>query len=150
AALLSWAALAFVLWWRRDRMSVALAFGLAAFLPASNILVPIASLYALNFLYLPLIGVSLALGYLLDRIPGAEVEDLPAPARTGLVVPWRSAVAAPTLALLAVASFLEASIWRAPVSLFTNWPGRFPFSPPAFSALGVGLIDAGDPAAAIE
>src|SRR5262249_12246201 len=37
-----------------------------------------------------------------------------------------------------------------PVSLFTNWTGRFPFYPPAFSALGVGLIDAGDPAAAIE
>ena len=44
------------------------AIALAAFLPASNLLLPVGSLYAQNFLYLPLAGLTAAVGVLLDGI----------------------------------------------------------------------------------
>src|SRR5437867_4842012 len=106
--LLAWASAVCILWMRRDRIALPLAFCLAAFLPASNLIVPIGSLYAQNFLYMPLVGLSLAIGEVLGRIriqnPGLErLKLLPA----GLL-----------LTALAVLSCFEVGIWRDGVSLF--------------------------------
>src|SRR6266571_304639 len=66
--LCGWAWLLGMLWRRKDQALVLLAFTLASFLPASNLLVPIAALYAQNFLYLPLLGLALAAGDLCGRL----------------------------------------------------------------------------------
>ena len=138
-ALLLWGAGILILWLRRDRIALPLAFSLASFLPASNILVPIGSLYAQNFLYMPLMGLCLALGDLLGRRPARR----PAlPSRPELL-------AAPILLVLAVVSYAEAGIWRDGVSLFTAWTARFPHYSLAQSSLGVMLIGRGEAAAAI-
>ena len=137
-ALLVWGAGIIFLWLRRDRIALPLAFSLASFLPASNILMPIGSLYAQNFLYMPLLGLSLALGDLLGRWPGRS-PLLPKPAR----------FAVPVLAILAALSYAETGIWRDGVSLFTAWTARFPHYSLAHSSLGVMLIGRGEAGAAI-
>ena len=136
---LAWGLGILILWLRRDRIALPLAFSLASFLPASNILVPIGSLYAQNFLYMPLIGLSLAIGDLLARWGARET---PAPRAAPFI-------AAPVLAALAVAAYTETGIWRDGVSLFTAWTERFPHYSLAHSSLGVMLIGRGEPGAAI-
>jgi len=116
-----------------------LAFSLASFLPASNLLFPIGSLYAENFLYLPLLGLSLASAELLGRIR----PESPQP-RGALVLP-----AGLILVLLATASYRESVIWRDGISLFSALAERFPGYPPAHSGLGVMFIDRGRPTDAI-
>jgi len=137
--LLAWTSAVLVLWLRRDRVALPLAFSLASFLPASNLLFPIGSLYAENFLYLPLLGLCLAAAELLGRIRPAS----PQPPRA-LVLP-----AGFILVLLATASYLETGIWRDGISLFSALAERFPCYPPAHSGLGVMLIDRGRPKDAI-
>ncbi len=143
--LAAWALAVAVLWWRRDRIAVPLGFALAAFLPASNLLVPIASLYALNFLYLPLVGFSLAVGGALERRPGARRRADGA----GTGPPGWAWVAVPLVGMLALASAREAGIWRDGRSLFSAWTGRFPNYALAHSRLGVHLLAQGDRQAAI-
>jgi len=138
--LLAWGGGILVLWLRRDRIALPLAFSLASFLPASNILVPIGSLYAQNFLYMPLLGLCLAVGELLGRWPVRS--DTALPAKPALV-------AAPVLAFLAMVSYAETGIWRDGRSLFTAWTARFPHYSLAHSSLGVMLIGEGDPSGAI-
>lgn len=141
AVLLAWGAGILFLWLRRDRIALPLAFSLASFLPASNILVPIGSLYAQNFLYMPLLGLCLALGDLLGRAADRRASSR-LPATPALV-------AVPVLAVLAVVSLAETAIWRDGVSLFTAWTARFPYYSLAHSSLGVMLIGRGEAAAAI-
>jgi len=114
--LLAWTSVVLVLWLRRDRIALPLAFSLASFLPASNLLFPIGSLYAENFLYLPLLGLSLASAELLGRIR----PESPQP-RGALVLP-----AGLILVLLATASYLETNIWKDGISLFSALAERFP------------------------
>lgn len=139
--LVAWGAGILVLWLRRDRIAIPLAFSLASFLPASNILVPIGSLYAQNFLYMPLLGLCVALADLLSRWAARRASpDLPkAPALA----------AVPVLAVLAIVSFAETGIWRDGVTLFTAWTSRFPYYSMAHSSLGVMLIGRGQPGAAV-
>lgn len=123
------------LWWRRDRLGLFLGFALAAFLPASNIMTPIGSLYAQNFLYLPLLGLALAAGDALGRVDR----------RPGRLAAW-SATA--VLVLLSVATIIEARIWRSGPILFTAWTERFPNYGFGWVGLGTALIDEGDHAGA--
>jgi tetratricopeptide (TPR) repeat protein len=150
AILLAWGGAAFILWRSNDRTSVPLAFSLAAFLPASNLLVPIGSLYAQNFLYLPLVGLCLAIGPGLDRL-SALYAGSPDPGR---VIRWaRGAALAgslPLLALLAVAAMRESAIWRDGRTLFSTWAERFPHYALAHSRLGIALLDSGDAIGATE
>jgi tetratricopeptide (TPR) repeat protein len=139
-AVLAWGAGILILWLRRDRIALPLAFSLASFLPASNILMPISSLYAQNFLYMPLLGLCPVLGDLLGRWAARRAS---APRPTPVLV------AMPILAVLAIASFVETGIWRDGVSLFTTWTGRFPHYAMAHSSLGVMLIGQGEAGAAI-
>ncbi len=150
AALLAWIACILALWVRRDRIAWPLAFSLASFLPASNILVPISSLYAQNFLYLPLVGSSLALGDVLDRPAARRVAVSSVTAGWRGVFAWRrSWLAGGALLTLAALSSLEAGIWRNNVALFSAWIERFPGYPIAHSALGVSFLERGEPARAI-
>ena len=123
------------LWWRRDRMSLFLGFALAAFLPASNLISPIGSLYAQNFLYLPLLGVALLAGDLLGRVH----------LRAGRLAAW-SATA--VLVLLSAATVIEARIWRSGPALFTAWTERFPNYGFGWAGLGTAVLDEGDAAGA--
>jgi tetratricopeptide (TPR) repeat protein len=130
AALLALAgAGAVLLWWRRDRIGIFLALALGTFLPAANLLFPISSLYAQNFLYMPLLFVSLAAADALGRrrVPRAA-----------------PAIAALVLVLLATATFFEVRLWSSPVALFSAWSERFPKYPLAWSRLGVSRLEAGD------
>lgn len=135
-----------VLWWGGDALASPLAFGIGSFLPASNLLVPIASLYAQNFLYLPLLGASLGFAVLLERLTTAR-GTVQGQASREMAVLW---LAPPLLAFLAVTAAAEASIWRDAVSLFSAWAERFPHYPLAQSRLGVALLDHGDAAAAVS
>ena len=123
------------LWLRRDRLSLFLAFGLAAFLPASNLLTPIGSLYAQNFLYMPLLGLALAAGDGLGRFEP----------RLGRAAAW-SATA--LLVLLSAATFAEARIWRSGQALFGAWTERFPAYGFGWAGFGTNLLDEGDAAGA--
>ncbi|PYT17080.1 MAG: hypothetical protein DMF51_03225, partial [Acidobacteria bacterium] len=145
--LLGWGAGVAILWLRHDRVAIPLAFGLASFLPASNIFFPITSLYALNFLYLPLIGLSLATGEWLGRIsPRARFAVSRQDGQTVLELPKSVLFLTPLLGALALTSHIEVGIWRNAVSLFTAWTERFPNYPPAQSSLGVALLDQHEPA----
>ncbi len=144
--LMLWGALILILWLRRDRLSQPLALSLGSFFAASNLVVPIGSLYALNFLYLPLAGLCLALAEALARwMPRAEAapdETSPIPRRWV----W---VAAPLVTLLAAGSAIESRIWRDDVSLLTTFTRRFPHLAMAWVGLGEALLDRGDKASAI-
>ena len=144
--LLAWAGAAALLTGRRDRTAAPLAFSLASFLPASNLIVPIASLYALNFLYLPLVGLTLAVGEAFERRErAAETAPGEADSRRS---PGTWFVPALVM-LLAVLSVREAGIWRDDVSLFTSWTRRFRHYGTAYSHLGAALLAQGDPSDAI-
>lgn len=159
ALLAAWALGTLALWRRRDRLSVPLAFALGSFLPASNLLLPIGSLYAQNFLYLPLLGLSLAIGEALGRLAPNRAEpagaglraDRPPPPTPG----WASQasraawVAWPILGILAIGSWRETAIWRDGVALFSTWSERFPHYALARSRLGVALLARGDAPEAI-
>ena len=132
------------LWWRGERLAAPFAFGLGAFLPSSNLLVPIGSLYAQNFLYLPLAGLCLAAGLLLGKALPASRD----PKEEAWRLPRFAWLALPLLIVFARAAAAEASIWRDEVSLFSAWSERFPHYPLAQSRLGVALLAQGDPAGA--
>jgi len=141
AFLLLWALAALVLWLRRDRVGIALAFALASFLPASNLLVPVGSLYAQNFVYLPLAGLTIAAGAMLDR----------ALRRAGAT--GRRTIIGGTillLAALAAGAVAEARLWRSEEALFTAWTGRFPRYGLGWSRLGVARLEGGDARGAEE
>ncbi|HET8948582.1 MAG TPA: hypothetical protein VFQ07_16495 [Candidatus Polarisedimenticolia bacterium] len=125
------------LWLRRDRMSLFLGFAVAAFLPASNILTPIGSLYAQNFLYMPLVGLALAAADARARLP-----------------PWTRRVAgfaaAGVLLLLAAGTIVEARLWRSQPILFTAWTERFPNYGFGWAGLGTARLDEGDAIGAEE
>jgi tetratricopeptide (TPR) repeat protein len=121
---------AFVLWWRRDRIGVFLALALGTFLPTANLLFPNSSLYAQNFLYLPLLGVSLAAADGLGRLDARRTAP--------------TTIAAVILAILAGATIVESRIWSSGTALFTAWSERFPRYPLAWSRLGVARLQAGD------
>jgi tetratricopeptide (TPR) repeat protein len=140
ALLVLFAGAAIVLWWRRDRIALDLAFALGAFLPASNLFFPISSLYAQNFLYLPLLGLALAAGDLAGR---AEARGL-APGARAPGVRRGTFAAGAVVAVLAAATVFELRVWSSPAALFTAWTDRFPRYPLAWSRLGVALLDAGD------
>ncbi len=147
ALLAVWSGAIVLLWLRRHRAALPLAFSLASFLPASNILFPISSLYAQNFLYMPLAGLCLAGAAVLGRAGRrARVDGDPKPRRVAMP---RTLVAVTLVTVLALAAHQEAGIWRDELSLLTAWSERFPNYPPAQSALGVALLDRRDPAAAI-
>jgi len=151
--LVAWGAGILVLWLRRDRIAIPLAFSLASFLPASNILVPIGSLYAQNFLYMPLLGLCVALADLLSRWAARraspDLQKAPALAPFPALAAFPVLVAFPVLAVLAAVSFVETGIWRDGVTLFTAWTSRFPYYSMAHSSLGVMLIGRGQPGAAV-
>jgi tetratricopeptide (TPR) repeat protein len=148
--LFAWAAAVVVLWLRRDRLSLFLGFSLASFLPASNLIVPVGSLYAQNFLYLPLLGLSLAAGdvagRLLARRATTEAASAAGATRRGARLP--AILAAVVLALLAAATVAEARVWSDATALFTAWTARFPRYALGWSRLGVARLGQGDAAGA--
>jgi len=149
--LLVWGGSVLALWIRRDRIALPLAFSLASYLPASNLLAPISSLYAQNFLYMPLVGVSLAVGDLLGRTGAAGAAVSPSgTGRTGVRLTRPVLVVAAALLLLAAASSVESGIWRDDLSLFGAWTERFPVYAMAHSGLGVAFLGRGDPERAIR
>ncbi len=123
------------LWLRRDRLSLFVGFMVAAFLPASNLLTPIGSLYAQNFLYLPLLGLALAAGDARGRLTS----------RAGRVVGF---AAAGVLVLCAAGTIAEARLWRSGPALFTAWTERFPNYGFGWVGLGTARLDEGDAAGA--
>ncbi|HKB07463.1 MAG TPA: hypothetical protein VKF61_04190 [Candidatus Polarisedimenticolia bacterium] len=145
--LLVWISAIVILWVRRDRLALPLAFSLASFLPASNLLVPIGSLYAQNFLYMPLLGLCLACGDLLGRVPFASRSS--PPPRSSRHPRAALLPAGAILALLAALSWHEAGIWKDPIAYFSAMSERFPRYPNAHSGLGVALLDGGHPGEAI-
>jgi len=142
--LAAWVALVAYAWIRRDRAARPLAFALAAFLPASNLLVPIGSLYAQNFLYMPLAGMSVALGEVLARRSSRPEGSSPR-GHLGRIICWG---ALPLLALLGIASARESAIWRSNLTLMGAWVERFPYYSLAQGSLGLGLLQGGDSVAA--
>ncbi|HKN46945.1 MAG TPA: tetratricopeptide repeat protein, partial [Candidatus Polarisedimenticolia bacterium] len=144
--LLAWVGAAVLLSLRRDRAAAPLAFSLASFLPASNLVVPIASLYALNFLYMPLLGLTLAVGGAADRRARVAAEP---PGDGNARWSPRAWFVPGLVILLAGLSFREAGIWRDEVSLFTFWTRRFRHYATAYSHLGAALLTRGDASAAI-
>jgi len=100
------AALAIGFWLRRDRLGLFVGFAVAAFLPASNLLTPIGSLYAQNFLYLPLLGLALAAADAGGRL-APRARRAAGFAAAGAVV------------LLAAGTIAEARLWRSAPVLFT-------------------------------
>jgi len=125
------------LWLRRDRLSLFVGFMVAAFLPASNLLTPIGSLYAQNFLYMPLLGLALA---------AADARGRLAP-RAGRIVGF---AAAGVLVLFAAGTIAEARLWRSGPALFTAWTERFPNYGFGWVGLGTARLDEGDAAGAEE
>lgn len=125
------------LWVRRDRLSLFVGFAVAAFLPASNLLTPIGSLYAQNFLYMPLLGLALAAGEARGRL---------AP-RADRIVGF---AAAGVLVLFAAGTIAEARLWRSGPALFTAWTGRFPNYGFGWVGLGTARLDEGDAVGAEE
>src|SRR2546425_440080 len=119
ALLALWSGAIVALWIRRDRTALPLAFSLASFLPASNILFPISSLYAQNFLYMPLAGLCLTGALVLTRAGRRAVPTGGSKARPAEVTQFL--VAAVLVAVLATASAAEAGIWRDNLSLLTAW-----------------------------
>ena len=136
AVLVSWVV---ILWLRRDRIALPLGFAIASFLPAANLVVPIASLYAQNFLYLPLAGLALALGIAIGRGRPAWLWQTPVKVAVGTLL----------LPALGIAAYGEARIWKDEVALFTAFTERFPYYLPAQSGLGVALLDRGRPREAL-
>ena len=130
-------ALTIQFWLRRDRLSLFLGFAVAAFLPASNLLTPIGSLYAQNFLYMPLLGLAFA---------AADAGGRLAPRAR------RAAgfAAAGALVILAAGTIAEARLWRSAPVLFAAWTGRFPNYGFGWAGLGTARLDAGDAAGAEE
>jgi tetratricopeptide (TPR) repeat protein len=141
-----WIATGVVLWLRRDRIGVFLAFGLAAFLPSSNLIQPIGSLYAQNFLYLPLLGLALACGDAAGRLERRATASTAPP---GGVRRMAEPVAVAFLLLLGAATFLEERIWRSPVALFEAWSRRYPNYSLGWSRLGTSRLQAGDAQGAV-
>ncbi len=138
ALLLIAAALA-ILFRRRHPIVIPVAFALASFLPASNFLVPIASLYALNFLYMPLAGLSLAITMLpFGRVGSAATHTMAIRA------------AAIVIALLGSAAALEDGIWKDGIALFSAWTERFPLYAAGHANLGRERLAAGHPREAME
>jgi tetratricopeptide (TPR) repeat protein len=132
------AALTLRFWLRRDRLSLFLGFAIASFLPASNLITPIGSLYAQNFLYMPLLGLALAAGDAGGRLEGLRPEAT-----------RRLAYAAGALiALLAAGTIVEARVWRSGPALFTAWTQRFPNYGFGWAGLGTAQLDDGDAAGA--
>ncbi|HEV8200628.1 MAG TPA: hypothetical protein VGS03_11465 [Candidatus Polarisedimenticolia bacterium] len=125
------------LWLRRDRLSLFVGFMVAAFLPASNLLTPIGSLYAQNFLYMPLLGLALA---------AADARRRLAP-RAGRVAGF---AAAGILALFAAGTIAEARLWQSGPALFTAWTERFPNYGFGWVGLGTARLDEGDAVGAEE
>jgi tetratricopeptide (TPR) repeat protein len=125
------------LWLRRDRLSLFLGFAVAAFLPASNLLAPIGSLYAQNFLYMPLLGLALAAADAGGRLR-------PRARRVG------GFAATGALVLLAAGTIAEARLWRSGPVLFTAWTERFPNYGFGWAGLGTARLDAGDAVGAEE
>jgi len=127
------------LWWRRDRLALPAAFALGGFLPASNLLLPIASLYAQNFLYMPLIGACLVAGELPHRRMPAAAAD------PDVKIPPRLWVAGALIGVLGMAAPVAASIWRDHESLFRAWTRQFPNHALAYRHLGLALLEGGRP-----
>ncbi|HYV19907.1 MAG TPA: tetratricopeptide repeat protein [Verrucomicrobiae bacterium] len=124
------------LWLRRDRLSLFVGFMVAAFLPASNLLTPIGSLYAQNFLYMPLIGLALAAADARGRFAS----------RTRVA----GLAAAGVLLLFAAGTLVEARLWRSGPALFTAWTERFPNYGFSWAGLGTTRLDEGDAVGAEE
>jgi tetratricopeptide (TPR) repeat protein len=155
-ALLAWGAAVVVLWFRRHPSAALLGFSLASFLPASNLVAPIASLYSMNYLYLPLLGLCLALAAAFRSPPSAAAAlsvpvaepataaatpaaatpaaatpaAVPAPAVAGSGPPWRrrlpAAGGAALFLLLGAKTVIEARPWRDDLALARDWTERFP------------------------
>jgi len=123
------------LWLRRDRLSLFCGFALAAFLPASNLLTPIGSLYAQNFLYMPLLGLALAAGEALGRIEPRSRR-------------FTAGAAMAVLVLLSAGTVIEARLWRSAPELFTAWTARFPNYGFGWAGLGTARLDDKDVAGA--
>ena len=152
------------LWWRRDRLALPAEFALATFLPASNLLMPISSLYAENFLYMPLLGLCLVVGDLLHRYLAGEAKSAATPTTpsgaTGAPsgdppagrskrLPVRFWIAGTVVLVLGLKSAREVMIWRDMESLFRAWTQRFPHYGLAHGHLGLALLDGGNPQAAL-
>ena len=132
--LLVLAGLALRFWLRRDRLSLFLGFALASFLPASNLITPIGSLYAQNFLYMPLLGLALLAGDAGGRLGRLRPESAPRLAYAAGVV----------IALLAAGTIVEARVWRSGPALFAAWTERFPNYGFGWAGLGTAQLDDGD------
>lgn len=150
-ALLVWVAAVLVLWWRRDRLALPAAFALGSFLPASNLLRPITSLYAQNFLYLPLIGLCLVTGEIAERVV-RRARAGPEPSAHGRAarIPIRGWVAGAVVVVLGLVAARESLIWRAEEPLFRTWTRRFPNYALAHFNLGLTRLDLGDAATALK
>ncbi|MFH0945173.1 MAG: tetratricopeptide repeat protein [Planctomycetota bacterium] len=122
------AVLACVCWRRVPGVSCGLLWFFVALLPAANILLPLRSLLAERFAYLPLAGVAMAAAALLSRLQG------------------RKALLAALVLLLPLATltWLRAGDWSTQQRLYSSTLEQFPNSYAAHLGLGGVLLARGE------
>lgn len=121
---------------RAPAMAFGIAFFLIAFLPASNFLIPIATLMAERTMYLPSVGFVIVAGWLFQN-GLANVRSAPRFFTAALLV-------FVTLAF-SVRTVVRNRDWRDEVSLFASAVAASPASAKAHDALGNALVEAGRP-----
>lgn len=128
----------------RPRARFALAFALAAYLPASSLL-PLTRYLAETYTYLPLVGLALFAAGLFDVALARR-------ARTRGPEPLWIALAAPLACALALlpATLAASAKWRDGVALWSQAYRRYPDSPQVCRGLGNAYFYQGAPAAALH
>jgi hypothetical protein len=134
-AVLVAAAVGFVIGLRRDRLvALGLAFAALFFFPVSNLVVPIGAIAATRFLYVPLLGLVMALVAALSGIYATA--SRPSRIAVGVIVgAW--------LLAMTVITLREVPLWRDDLELFRAAARRSPTSAFGIYNLGKKLQEAG-------
>lgn len=127
-----------ILAWRRAPIVVlALAWYAATLFPASNLIVPIGTIFGERLLYLPSVGLSLLVGAALARAPGGLASTV---ARTAVAI---------VLVWFGWRTLVYAGVWHDELALFTWGEKVQPRSSKMQQCLGAALMERGRPAEAV-
>ena len=129
-------------------LAFAFSWYLTAVLPASNLLLPIGTIFAERLLYFPSIGLCLAAAAIWDslarkRIPGSKVPAT----RTGR---WTLGIVALAILVLMVSAGVRNLAWQNDLKLFTDTVAKAPLNVKAHLWLGDALVRARNPEDAIS
>jgi tetratricopeptide (TPR) repeat protein len=134
AALAALAWVAVRAWRRRPVLTLAVLWYAAAVFPASNLLVPVGTVFGERLLYLPSVALCLAVGAIAAWI---VAHPRPAPRRAAV------ALGLSVAAVLAWRTVAYAAVWSDEVSLFSEAVRAVPASTKAHRLLGAALMEAG-------